>query len=478
MTAIKPKLITLDDAYGALAEVVRVSAIPPPAFIDENFPKQAQFMRDPAKRKAAKCTRRAGKSFGFGRILFQEAWNFAGCTCLYIGLTKATARNIMWKDVLKPLNAKLELGGTFKETLQIAMPNTSEIHLTGADMDAEEMEKVLGGKYRVVIIDEGGSFRIELRKLIYENLEPALADWDGYTVLGGTPTEFTKGLFFDVTRDDHAKREPGWSVHEWSTFDNPYMAVNWKKRVQHLIDTNPRVQETPAYKRMYLGQWVTDEDDLVYKYSFERNYADELPKGSYTYVLGIDLGFNDASAFVLYAYSLSDKTLYTVETYKASGMDITDVANRIKHYQKTYSVYKMIVDGAAKQSIEELKNRYSLPLESADKAGKAEFIEIMNAEFIQGRIKLIGAATLPLATEYRGLVWDKDAWEKRKKREEHPGCENHLADAALYGWRHCYQYLARPAEKKPETPTEQINAWEQAEADRVANDYKKPFWET
>src|SRR5205085_11845215 len=62
---------------------------------------------------------------------------------------------------------------------------------------------------------------------------------------------------------------------------------------------------------------------------------------------------------------------------------------------------------ANKQAVEEMRRRHDLPLRAADKTGKSDFIEIMNGEFIQGRIKLRGASCSQLAEEYAGLIWDE-----------------------------------------------------------------------
>jgi len=43
-----------------------------------------------------------------------------------------------------------------------------------------------------------------------------------------------------------------------------------------------------------------------------------------------------------------------------------------------------------------------------------------------------------LMDEYGSLVWD----DRAVRREEHPAFDNHCCDAALYAWRHCYQYLS------------------------------------
>ncbi len=55
--------------------------------------------------------------------------------------------------------------------------------------------------------------------------------------------------------------------------------------------------------------------------------------------------------------------------------------------------------------------------------------------------KLIRWATKSQINHTALFIW---LWDERAlpRREEHPGCDNHLTDALLYSWRHCYQYLA------------------------------------
>jgi PBSX family phage terminase large subunit len=475
MTAVKKIEITSEEmALAILSEVQRLKEAPVLSLVDENFPKQANFIKSRAKRKAALCTRRAGKSYGIGLDLYDTALNTPGCSVLYLALTRDSARNIMWKDVLKVINRDKGLNGRFNETLlTVTLPNGSVIYVAGADASKEEMEKYLGGKYALVVIDEAGSFRQDLRKLVYENLEPALADYDGTLVMIGTPTAFTKGLFFDITHPNSAKRELGWEVHTWNTFDNPYMKEKWKVRLDRLIEVTPGIVETPGFRRMYKGEWVTDLDDLVYKFNPDRNTCNILPDENYIYVLGIDLGFSpDPSAFAVAAYSLNDNVLYIIETYKQTQMIISDVAERIHYYQKKYNLQRLVIDNASKQAVEELKQRYKLPLVAADKAGKAEFIEIMNSEMIQGLIKVLPDAE-GVSIEWLDLVWD----ERSEKRQEHPNCENHLSDAVLYAWRHCYQHLSEVSRETKDTPETAVEDWWDEEARRLEVKEKQFFWE-
>lgn len=475
------KITSREQALAIIAEANRRRQKPRLRLVDKNFSKQAVFVEDQSPLQAALCTRRAGKSYGVGFKLFREAILHPGCSCLYIALTRASAKNIMWKDVIKDINRKHELNAKFNESeLLITLPNGpdpanpydggSEIKLVGMDAGKDEMEKVLGGKYRIVVIDEAGSFRIDLEKLVHEHLEPAVADWDGYIVLIGTPTAMTFGLFYNVTKteeegkDDEEDRPPGWSVHRWNTFDNPYMAEIWGKQEARIVNNNPNVINLAWYRRMRLGEWAKDLSDLCYKYDRSRNWVSELPDAAWTNVLGVDLGFNDDSAFVIQSWRDHDPNLYTRHCYKKPGMIISEVATRIQWYIDNFNPIAIVIDNASKQAVEELKQRFDLPLIAADKHGKAEFIEIMNSEYQLGRIKLTPGCE-ELEKEYSKLIWDPEE-KKKRKWVEHPAAPNHLADGSLYSWRFCLQYRAEPA-PKAKSPEDLMDDWEEQEALRV-----------
>ena len=460
-----------DQALAILGELNRRKAVRH-SLIDRSFPAQANLIEDPSRLKAALCTRRAGKSVAAGRGLYQACLAAEGSASLYIGLTQDSAHRIMWNDVLRDLDDKLELGAQFHESsLTVSLPSRSSITLLGADASEKEMRKFLGGKYKRVIIDEAGAFRIDLHKLVYEMIKPATADYLGDIWLIGTPDDLTQGLFYEVTRQDDVPRLSDWSVHEWTAYDNPYMVRQWTEEINGLIKNNPRIAETPLFQRMYLGKWATDFTKLVYKYARDRNSAQELPNGDWTYVLGVDLGFEDASAFVVCAYSPGHRQLYIVDVHKKSGMIISDVAERIRYYQRKYDIHQIVIDNAAKQAVEEMRQRYQLPLTPAEKQGKAEFIEIMNSELISGNILLVDGAADALVKEWGALIWD----DRSAKRQEHPNCENHLSDAALYGFRQCYQYLYQ-APAKRQTAEEKLDQWEEREAERLQRKEFIPFW--
>lgn len=438
---------------------------------DNTFAKQALFVEDSSGLIAGFCTRRAGKSYGIGLKLFNACLKHDNVSCIYIALTRDSAKRIMFKDVFKAINTRHSLGCSFNHSeLSVTFPNGSIIYSVGMDSSPDEMQKALGQKFKLAVIDEAGSFRQDLREIVYSILKPAVADLQGQIVLIGTANNVTKGLFYDVV---WSKEEPGWSVHSWTAFDNPYMAKQWQHEIDTFKETNPRILETPWFKQNYLGEYVVDETKLVYKYSKANVISKtEIPE-LHNYVLGIDLGYNDATAFSLLGFREDGRKLYVVHTSKETKLTLTQVAERIEWYLKRYQPYKLIVDNAAKQAVEELKRRFSLPLTAADKTAKADFIEIMNNDFIAQNIS-VSDACIDLDEEYLNLIWD----DRSEKKQEHPNCENHLADATLYAWRYCYQYVFQPAVKKIKlTDEEKIHEWEEAQSETLLNPKENPWWE-
>ena len=462
----------LDWAKKILAEAHR-RKVSVPQFVDYNFPAQAKFILDPSRKKAAICTRRAGKTNGVARMMLKSLAEMPSGDILYLGLTKNTVRRLMWEPILKPLNRQLGINAEPNETtMSLKLTETSHIYCLGADADEEEMQKLLGGKYKLVVIDEAQSFRVDMHKLVNQVLRAALSDLRGNICLTGTPDDLTSGLFFDITRQD-GRRLGSWSVHEWSAADNPYMVKAWADEIAEIKTEYPIADELPWFQRMYLGKWVTDTDALVYKYNATVNLINELPKKDFTYVLGIDLGFNDASAFTLFAYSNEDPCLYVVETIKKSGLIVAEVAKIIKDYRDRYEISYLPCDPASKQVVEELKQRYQIPLISAEKSEKDRYIEMMNSDFKLGLVKLLAPSTKSLQDEYAALIWDKAAARKL----EHPSCANDQADSALYGWRHCRQYLYEATIKRNKSDIEVIDEFWDKEAEELALEKNKPFWE-
>lgn len=424
-----------------------------PNLKSECFPKQLDFINDPARFKAALCTRRAGKSYGVGVLAIDTALTHSGVKIVIIGKTNQSIRGIYFDDVMAHLGRKYKINWKLNRTEMIyRLENGSQIMFIGADADADQMNKLLGQKFKLAILDEASMYaNIDLRTLVYGIIRPALSDLSGSMVLIGTPSDYLNSLYYDITTG----KEAGWAVHKWTANDNPHM-VRQIAEDELLYDQMPGYRESTLYKQHNLGLWVVDDGKKVYKFNDKINHKPAAITNQYQHVMGVDLGFEDDSAFVVGAWSHYDTTMHIVhvETHKHMLMD--DVENKIKQLQSRFNVGTITMDSAGKNFVETLQTRFQTAIHKAEKIHKKDFIELMNTDFQMGRINLLPGTADALIKEYNNLVWDEDKLDRdpqtkviRGKWLEARSCSNHAADAALYMWRWCYNYAAIPKTKPP-----------------------------
>ncbi len=386
--------------------------------------------------------------------MVETCLKFPGSNCLFVGLTRQSALDIIMKDILRVVDHSYSLSMHFNNvSLDCTFPNGSVIRITGIDVTEDEMNKCLGKKYKLVCIDEASLYTINLRHFVYDILGPAMADQKGTICLFGTSSNFTQGLFFDITNG----KEPGWNLHKWSAHQNPH--IDWQAQLDEIKANRPLYMETPQFRQWYLNEWVVETDKLVYKFHPDRNMYSELPypvtsKG-WTWNLGVDTGWEDDNAFVVSGYHENDTTLYVARCFKKSHMTFDQVEIVIKDFMRDllYPISSVIIDGANKQGVETMRLRSDIHFEYADKLGKVDHIEICNGDLIQGRIKF-HKSCFELFDEMMALVWKTMGDKIVIPKKEHPSLPNHLCDAFLYGWFNGFHFLSRPAKKAlmPGTP--------------------------
>jgi len=424
-------------------------------------------MDDPSPRKGLFCTRRAGKSYAAALLLCETALRYPDSTGLYIALTGDSAEKILWR-IVKKINFEYRLGGRFNETdRSVTFKNGSMFYLLGVDQDEGQKDKLYGLKLKLVVIDEAPLWKTDLRRFINDTLDPATVDEKGSICLLGVASPYVKrGVFYDLTKDfnasasfvtkvrdqDQTNPTGTWTFYGWPGSDNPYVSENFKEKVARLLaDNGPEFNRVPFFVCNYLGRWAIDLSKLVYKYSDDNSWDGALPdyaQGQWYHTLGVDLGFTDASAFSVTAYHENDPNLYVRRTFKQAGLDFTQVTATIRALQRQYDEnMRIVVDGAHPQGVAEIRNRLNLPLETAEKRGKEEYIGLMNADFLTEKILVDTAQCDQLIEEYSGLTWREveRAGTITKRVESGP---NHCADATLYAWRANYAYLFEKMDQK------------------------------
>lgn len=417
------------------------------------FPKQRALVADPARFKAALCTRRAGKSVGIGTALLQAAMKNPGELALYIALTLKSAKNIIWREI--PIIAE-RMGikvkpKEFENAFVLPEYKDSRIMLMGADQ-TNWKERLRGVKLARAVIDEAGAFRSDLQPLVDDVITPTLMDLDGDLIMVGTPGPIPNGYFYEVTE----LGKYGYSTHRWSVLDNPFLPKA-REFIEETKQRNGWSDDNPTYRREWCGEWVQDSDALVYKFKRERNIYYELPRErEWIRVMGVDFGFHDATAFVVLAYSPYDNRVFVEHASEESGLIPSEIAYRIISISHKFNPTRVVCDtgGLGKSITEELRVRHGIPTEAAEKTDKLAWIALMNGAFHESQI-MIHDSLKSMADQYERLTKKEDG-----SGLENPEMPNHLADAALYAWRYCYPYHPK---QRPEVKAEGDKVWDEIE---------------
>lgn len=471
--------------------VIRNNAIAD-KILDSLFYQQRQVIEDPFKWKAALCPRRAGKSWTAMSYAFHTALTKPGSNSVICTLTLKTARRIYWSAIQKyirlyaiPLRYEEDgRTGIHHTELRVTLENGSTIFLMGAET-RNEIEKIRGDSYDLVVIDECKSFSPGLlNELIEDAVEPATDDREGSVLLIGTPGNILAGPFYEATQPTYKDSEgapvsrsyidpdpfwtssehgPLWSRHQWGRKDNEFLPKLW----QQALDRKKRkkwADDHPTWLREYMGQWVADDSIYVYDYATiihtdresvqwvphptKENPAG-LPEGhEWRFLLGIDYGWRDETAICVGAYSLTSDTLYHCWEWKASHQTIDVLAAKIKEAEALFGSFDaMVADTGGKQTSEDMNKLFGTHIVNAEKRDKNDYIELLNADFHRGHVKIMRGSDL--GREMECLQWDleddkKDQLIAQGRLKEHHAFPNHLCDAFLYLWRCSYHRYSAP----------------------------------
>lgn len=414
------------------------------SLFDGLFPEQLAFLNDPAPYKVAVCSRRAGKTYGTARALVKAALEKPGSSSLYITKTRAAAKKIVWEE-LKTV-AEPHGGKTNEADLALKFPNKSTVYLVGAN-DRAKIENYRGLALALVVIDEAQNLPPFIEELVEAVIAPALIDHNGQLALIGTPPPVAAGYFYDCWES------PGWSRHYWTIENNPHIP-NAMERIKAECLRKGLTLDDPIVQREWFGKWVMDTDNLVLSYEPERNDFDYLPPGNWRYVIGVDLGYEDADAVAVVAYADDNPNAYLVYEHLQPHQDIDKLGALLKPLIAQYDPEVVVWDAGAlgKKIAVTVSARLGIPMQAADKSRKLEFLELLNDALRTGRFK--ARANSRFANDTRLVEWDRDKTTP-DKRVISDRYHSDIMDAVLYATRHSGHWLYERPTAKPVPGTEE-----------------------
>lgn len=438
-------------------------------------PKQAGFVFDPGRRVSLLTGRGAGKTTAQLMRFLRRMVRTADANCLFIAATRQSAERLIWRD-LKRLLGVLRIKAKFSEaTLVCELRNGARLMLFGCD-DKKDINKLRGITYHEVGVDETASINAELlRELLVEVIGPRMV---GSLTMIGTPGKVLEGRFYEATRPGSSEHRPWadrdlpeyagwdkWSSHAWTVLDGADHGIEamqaFLAEARLTIAREGWSETNPYWLREYEGQWVADESTSVYV--FKPHDADGNPWNvwdperdrhgfavlpteydDWAYALGLDVGFKDAMAIEVFAFSYSDpaRTLYHVYEVYRQRMYARAIAEILIGPALDHNSYGGIIGaigwpvvmvgdfaGSGGALLKELSEVYGVMVTAADKPYKYKnnSIELTNSMLHEGRIKLLKGSGI--AREMMTLQWVVDQYGRRT---ENKAQNNHGSDALLY----------------------------------------------
>lgn len=450
-------------------------------------PSQHDFVRDKSRFFAAVAGRRAGKTEGVARKLLAASRrsNNGVNMSVYVGLRKDSARQVIWERGLKRLSERYDLGLRLSEQdqqMRVVCPWGHKIWLTGCPNRAE-IEKFRGFAYAMAVVDECGSMPW-LEELVRRAIRPALADAQGSLGLVGTPGLVCAGYWHDVTGcivdgcSNHVINRQ-WSVRHWDIFDNPFIP-DPETEVHIELENYGGDANHPDFVREWRGYWVKDETALVYPYDPSKNRFEELPgddSDEWHYGLGVDIGYNDACALVVGCYRVGHPEIYLVHAEKHERLIVSAVAGHVDRLCNKYPISRVVVDtggSGAKTIAEELRQRYGMPCEAAQKKYKRDWQQIMAGDLRSGRIKVRERRPgEPVQGEHAGCLideWLVLGWDPSRTKEDER-FPNHASDAALYLCR-----AFKPQHTAERQVRDTMSAEKRAALEQLRQQHGRPYW--
>ncbi len=408
----------------------------PVAFCAESLkfkpdPWQQRLLRSRSKKIIVNVARQQGKSTTAAAKAVHRAVLWPGSVILIVAPAVPQAGELRRKIDEHLRNLKIQASTVADNKRELEFTNGSRIIIVAADEDT-----VRSYTANMIIEDEAAM----VPDPVYEAMEPMLLVTGGQHILLGTPKGMRKHHFADIWHD---AGKSDWDRYEVNAWQNPRVP---REVLQSLKDEKERLGRLWWFQQEYECSFVAAAQGLVYPFNRKKNVTPSLKRDDrwWQYVLGIDYGFSDSTAYVVLGWQKDDPHVYVIETIEKRGLLAPEAAEIALELTRKYPFARMVGDmgGFGKGYIEEARRRFKLPIQAADKNNKRGYIELMASDLSAGLLKVF-PGNEGLIDEWQKLPWD----EEREMPAD--GHKDHLADAALYAWRAACHFLEEVRKKKP-----------------------------
>lgn len=361
----------------------------------------------------AALARRLGKTY-IANIIAQMVLLIPNCNVLIM------SPNYSLSTISFELQRKLI--GTFD--LEVARDNIKDrvIELSNGSSirmgSVNQVDSCVGRSYNLILFDEA-ALSSDGEAAFNVSLRPTLDRPNSKAIFISTPRG-KKNWFSRFHARGYSSDYPQWVSIVADYSENTRMTEADVREARHSMSQAEFEQE-------YLASFNTFEGQ-IFSLSTE-NIIDELPAGNYEYFAGMDPGYKDPTAFVVFAYDVEKDLYYIVEDYLEAEKTTAEHAKSIQEILAKWPIDCIFIDPAAAQFAADMAYQYDIATIKAKKA-VLEGIAFCQTIVQQDRLKILSTCnhTLDALDQYQ---WDpNDALTKEKPVHNEA---SHIADAIRYG---------------------------------------------
>lgn len=225
-----------------------------------------------------------------------------------------------------------------------------------------------------------------------------------------------KHFFEDGCKEDNC------IIDESTYHDNPYTNEITRQSLEALKDTNRYM-----YEVYVLNQFGNLGRRVYTNWRVDKLPIDELLKKGFGTCCGLDWGFNDPCAVLLFLLDDQDKKIYVINELYETGLTNPEIAGRLKAMGLSKTV--IICDSSEPKSVKELQ---SLGITKARPCQKGAGSIMEGIHKLQEYEIIVDEACVNTIQELENYTWKKDK-KTGEYYDEPEDAENHLMDCLRYG---------------------------------------------
>lgn len=401
---------------------------------------------------------RSGKTVVAVYFAVYCALTFPGIRILVARRYATDIRASIWSDTMQKVVRLLGLVmnkeyKTNEQLMTMSFPNTSEIICAGLD-DKERVDKILGMEFGLIYVNESQDVAYSTVKIIKTRLAQRVAGFEDRFICDLNPTSinhWTYSMWFDGMNPDTGAKVRG-------SFGKLQMnpAHNRENLAANFIEEQLEGLTGEERRRFLLGEYSTNSDLQVFRpiaehdgESFEAAFSG-WAHGRWKDIEvtgGLDLGFEDADAFVLLAYIDGEKDVWLIEEYKGTKNDISTLGKDMKGVMegawerypfRTAAKEGMDIwtdtGGLGRKTAQELADTLELPVRAAYKRDKDVGIFFVQDDVNYGRLHMRKGGAF--SEECKRIVWTRNGdTGKIEKKIDDSAFHPDIMDAIIYAYR-------------------------------------------